>query len=69
VDLADAEDWIRAHVDPVGSIETEHERPWATVLRVPVAGGVAWFNAYAPVQAFEPQLTAELFARYPNRVA
>jgi Phosphotransferase enzyme family len=69
VDLADAEDWIRAHVEPVGPIETEHERPWATVLRVPVAGGVAWFKACAPVQAFEPRLTAELFARYPDRVA
>jgi hypothetical protein len=36
---ADAEDWIRAHVEPVGPIETEHDRPWATVLRVPIAGG------------------------------
>jgi Phosphotransferase enzyme family len=47
----------------------EHERPWATVLRVPIPGGVAWFKACAPVQAFEPRLTAELFARHPNRVA
>jgi hypothetical protein len=69
VDLAEAEDWIRAHVEPVGPIETEHERPWATVLRVPVADGVAWFKACAPVQEFEPRLTAELFARYPDRVA
>jgi hypothetical protein len=69
VDLADAEEWIRAHVEPVGTIETEHERPWATVLRVPLADGVAWFKACAPVQAFEPRLTAELFARYPDRVA
>jgi hypothetical protein len=69
VDLADAEAWIRAHVEPVGSIETEHERPWATVLRVPVAGDVAWFKACAPVQSFEPRLTAELFARHPDRVA
>jgi Phosphotransferase enzyme family len=69
VDLADAEDWIRAYVEPVGMVETEHERPWATVLRVPLADGVAWFKACAPVQAFEPRLTAELFARYPDRVA
>ncbi len=69
MDLADAEDWIRAHVEPVGPIETEHERPWATVLRVPLADGVAWFKACAPVQVFEPRLTAELFARYPDRVA
>jgi hypothetical protein len=69
LDLADAESWIRAHVDPVGPIETDHERPWATVLRVPIAGGVAWFKACAPVQAFEPRLSAQLFARYPDRVA
>ena len=69
VDLAGAEDWIRAHVEPAGPIETEHERPWATVLRVPLADGVAWFKACAPVQAFEPRLTAELFARHPDLVA
>jgi hypothetical protein len=63
-----AESWIRAHVEPVGVIETTHERPWATVLRVPLADGVAWFKACAPVQAFEPRLTAELFARWPDRV-
>jgi hypothetical protein len=37
-------------------------------LRVPLADGVAWFKACAPVQAFEPHLTAELFARWPDRV-
>jgi hypothetical protein len=35
---------------------------------VPLAEGVAWFKACAPVQAFEPRLTAELFARWPDRV-
>jgi phosphotransferase family enzyme len=69
VDRAAAEDWIRAHVEPAGAIETAHERPWATVLRVPLADGVAWFKACAPVQAFEPRLTAGLFARWPDRVA
>jgi hypothetical protein len=69
VDRVAAEDWIRTHVEPIGAIETAHERPWATVLRVPLADGVAWFKACAPVQAFEPRLTAELFARYPDRVA
>jgi hypothetical protein len=69
VDRAAAEDWIRAHVEPVGAIETARERPWATALRVPLADGVAWFKACAPVQAFEPRLTAELFARWPDRVA
>jgi hypothetical protein len=63
-----AEEWIRAHVEPVGVIETTRERPWATVLRVPLADGVIWFKACTPVQAFEPRLTAELFARWPDRV-
>jgi Phosphotransferase enzyme family len=66
---AAAEAWIRAHVDPVGAIEVAHARPWATVLRVPLADGVAWFKACAPVHAFEPRLTAELGARWPDRVA
>jgi len=69
VDRAAVEDWIRAHVEPVGVIEIAHQRPWATVLRVPLAGGVAWFKACSPVQAFEPRLTAELSARWPDRVA
>lgn len=68
VDRAAAEDWIRAHVDPVGPIETAHERPWATVLRVPLADRIIWFKACEPVQAFEPRLTAGLFARWPDRV-
>jgi hypothetical protein len=69
VDLNAAEDWIRAHVEPVAPIETAHEQPWSTVLRVPLHDGVAWFKACAPVEAFEPRLTAELFARWPDRVA
>src|SRR5712691_5405330 len=69
VDSAAAEDWIRAHVEPVGAIETARDRPWATVLRVPLAHSVAWFKACSPVQAFEPRLTAGLFARWPDRVA
>lgn len=69
MNFAAAEEWIRAHVDPVGPIEVEHERPWATVARVPLAGRVAWFKACAPVQAFEPRLSAALFARWPDRVA
>ena len=36
--------------------------------RVVAAGGVAWFKACAPVQAFEPRLTTKLFARWPDRV-
>ena len=69
MDRAAAEGWIRTHVEPVGVIETAHVRPWSTVLRVPLAEGVAWFKACSPVQAFEPRLTAGLFARWPDRVA
>lgn len=64
----DVQDWIRAHVEPVDAIETTHERPWATVLRVPIAGGVVWFKACAPVQAFEARLSAQLSSRWPDRV-
>jgi hypothetical protein len=69
MDRASVEAWIRARVEPVGPIETAHQQPWATVLRVPLADTVAWFKACAPVQAFEPRLTAELSARWPDRVA
>jgi hypothetical protein len=62
------ERWIREHVEPVGDIEVAQDRPWATVLRVPVAGGTTWFKACAQVQAFEPRLTASLHARWPDRV-
>jgi hypothetical protein len=53
----------------VGAIEAAHERPWATVWRVPVADGAVWLKACGAVQAFEPRLTASLFSRWPDRVA
>jgi hypothetical protein len=68
VDLAGAQAWIRLHVAPAGPIETVREKPWATVLRVPLARGYAWFKACGPVQGFEPRLTAQLYARWPDRV-
>jgi hypothetical protein len=68
VDPLAVEEWVRGHVDPAGPLQTVHVEPWATVLRVPLAGGVAWFKACAPVQAFEPRLTVELSARWPDRV-
>jgi hypothetical protein len=68
MDRSAAESWIRGYVEPAGPIELGRERPWSTVLRVPLAGGVAWFKACAPVQAFEPRLTAALHARWPDRV-
>jgi hypothetical protein len=64
----EAEAWVRSRVAAVGAIEVAHERPWATVWRVPVDGGVVWFKACGAVQAFEPRLTASLFARWPDRV-
>jgi hypothetical protein len=60
--------WIREHVQPAGAIELAHARPWGTVLRVPVAGGVAWCKACAAVQTFEPRLTAALADRWPGRL-
>jgi hypothetical protein len=68
LDVIAAEEWIRRHVEPVGAIQTTHDRPWATVMRVSVVGGVTWFKACAPVQAFEPRLTGEIYARWPDRV-
>src|SRR6266508_1868020 len=64
----EAEAWVRAHVEPVGGMELVHERPWGTVRRLPVAGGVAWFKECAPAQAFEPGLTAALAGRWSDRV-
>jgi hypothetical protein len=37
-------------------------------MRVPTADGLLWFKVCAPVQAFEPRLSAELFTRWPDRV-
>ena len=61
-----AQAWIEAHVAPAGPIELAHDRPWSTVLRVPLAEGTAWFKACSTVQAFEPHLTAQLFSRWPH---
>jgi hypothetical protein len=63
-----AEAWIRQHVHPAGPIELVHARAWATVARVPLDAGCAYFKACGPSQAFEPPLTAELANRWPDRV-
>jgi hypothetical protein len=60
--------WIRAQVEPTGPIKVVHERPWGSVSRVPITGGLAWFKACAPVQAFEPRLTAALAGRWADRL-
>jgi Phosphotransferase enzyme family len=70
VNRADAEAWIRAHVEPAGPLEVASEEPWATVWRVPLRDDpAAWFKACASVQAFEPRLTAALSSRWPDRVS
>ena len=69
VDLTAAEAWIRQTIQPTGALQLEKERPWATVLRVPIADGRAFFKACRPVQGFEPGLTAAVASRWPDRVA
>jgi hypothetical protein len=68
MDRSAADEWIEQQIQTAGPTELVHERPWSTVLRVPLESGFAWFKACAPVQAFEPRLSAELFARWPDRV-
>jgi hypothetical protein len=60
------EAWVRAHLEGVRSIELVHEEPWGVVWCVLFGGGVAWFKAPAPIQAFEPRLTAVLALRWPE---
>lgn len=62
----ETDEWIREHVEPTGEAELTHERPWASVWRVPTTNGTVWFKACAPVQDFEPRLTAELAQRHPT---
>jgi hypothetical protein len=64
----DVLDWICAHVTPTGPADWIRERPWATVAKFPVVGGCVWFKACAPVQAFEPRLTAGLATRWPDQL-
>jgi hypothetical protein len=66
VDLAAVEACVRQFVVPTGPLEVTKERPWAATAKVPTAGGVAWFKQCAPIQDFEPRLTATLAARTPE---
>jgi hypothetical protein len=52
-----------------GPLEVVRVRPWATIARARASEGVVWFKACAPVQGFEPRLTAELANRWPDRLA
>lgn len=65
----DVENWVASHdVEPTGPIETVHERPWSTVLRVPTADGDLYLKQDEAVQAYEVPLTAALASRWPDRV-
>jgi hypothetical protein len=52
-----------------GRLDLVRTRPWATIARAPASEGFVWFKACAPVQGFEPRLTAGLADRWPDRVA
>ncbi|HEY3184991.1 MAG TPA: hypothetical protein VGJ77_19275 [Gaiellaceae bacterium] len=62
------EEWIRAHVEPTGAIETVHERPWSRVQRVPTAGGNLFFKTNAPRFAHEARVVDALARRRPGLV-
>ena len=46
-----------------------HERPWGTVMRVPLVDGTAWFKECGHGWEFEAPLTVGLAARWPDLVA
>lgn len=62
----EADAWIAARVAATGPIEVTRVRPWSTIAKVPTREGDVWFKACAPVQAFEPRLTAVLAEDRPE---
>ena len=64
--LREVEAWVARHVELTGRLELVHERPWGSVWRAPAQGGGVWVKVCAPVQAFEPRLTAALESRWPG---
>jgi phosphotransferase family enzyme len=65
----DVQSWLAAHgVEPSGAVETIHERPWSTVLRVPTADCYLYLKQEQPLQAYEVALTVALASRWPDRV-
>ena len=71
--LAAAHAWIHEQVarlgwGVVGAIEQPHDRPWATVLRVPTERGDLYFKANAPPLRFEAALVEVLAERRPDAV-
>jgi len=71
--LAEVREWIdeqaaRLGWSVVGEIEQPHDRPWATVLRVPTEHGDLYFKANAPPLRFEAALVKVLAERRPDAV-
>src|SRR5262249_2179130 len=65
----DVQSWLAAHgIEENGAIETIHERPWSTVLRISTAEGDLYLKQEQPVQAYEVPLTVALASRWPDRV-
>jgi Phosphotransferase enzyme family len=62
-------DWLASNgIEATGELETIHERPWSTVLRVPTDDGDLFLKQEQPVQDYEVGLTVALAARWPDRV-
>lgn len=65
----DVHSWLASHgVVPSATVETIHERPWSTVMRVPTTGGDLYLKQEQPLQAYEVPLTIALASRWPDRV-
>jgi Phosphotransferase enzyme family len=67
--MDDVRAWLAAYsVEPIGALETVHDRPWSTVVRVPTADGDLFLKQEHPMQAYEVPLVGALFERWPDRV-
>jgi hypothetical protein len=65
----DLQAWLEAHgVELSGELETIHDRPWSTVLRVPTRDGDLFLKQEQPLQEYEVPLTVALASRWPDRV-
>jgi len=60
--------WIDARVERTDDLQLLRTRPWSALIRVPTADGTVWFKESAPVDGYEPALTAWLLARRPDCV-
>jgi hypothetical protein len=67
--MSDVHGWLdELGIVATAPMETIHERPWSTVLRVPTAEGDLYLKQEAPVQASEVALTVALASRWHDRV-